>query len=358
MKERLLYYAKYISLGLIIVVIGIKLRALFFLPDVELPIIAYKKIVSLPTSSNEISQSLFHAQISDLSVNGYEAISPKKLSRYKAWGIPFPEIPVMLLIETIDRETLNYAASILKDYNFSATVCIPADELIKLASSEDDSRLATKEELLAFEQAKIYNFGLKISTDSKASAEADKIMKEIFKHKPFAISTSDKSVSASTHTPVKALIRITEKENFVNTINSKTDLQKLSTLDVIGNRLTFSIKAIRHPGAISAAEILIAQPIGERFKVAVSVFDKDFNRLLGKNFDELPVEPILLGDLPNKVDFPISIYITDETGVILYKQERFNRYTIERGDPVPTEAIIPDELIKALSEIEIPLDVE
>lgn len=357
MKERLLYYAKYISLGLIIVVIGIKLRALFFLPDVELPIIAYKKIVSLPTSSNEISQSLFHAQISDLSVNGYEAISPKKLSRYKAWGIPFPEIPVMLLIETIDRETLNYAASILKDYNFSATVCIPADELIKLASSEDDSRLATKEELLAFEQAKIYNFGLKISTDSKVSAEAGKIMKEIFNHLPSVISIP-KDIDSATNIPTKTKIHVSAKENFVNTINSKTDLQKLSTLGVIGNRLTFSIKAIRHPGAISVAEILIAQPIGERFKVAVSVFDKDFNRLLGKNFDELPVEPILLGDLPNKVDFPISIYITDETGVILYKQERFNRYTIERGDPVPTETIIPDELIKALSEIEIPLDVE
>jgi hypothetical protein len=174
---------------------------------------------------------------------------------------------------------------------------------------------------------------------------------------PSVISTP-KDIDSATNIPTKTKIHVSAKENFVNTINSKTDLQKLSTLDVIGNRLTFSIKAIRHPGAISAAEILIAQPIGERFKVAVSVFDKDFNRLLGKNFDELPVEPILLGDLPNKVDFPISIYITDETGVILYKQERFNRYTIERGDPVPIEAIIPDELIKALSEIEIPLDVE
>lgn len=362
--KTLLKYAKYVGLGLIVVLIGAKIRAYFFLPEVELPVITYKEIVVIPNSPNEVSQNLFHSQISDLTVNGYQTITPARLRAYKSWGVSLPSNPIIITIESINRDTINYAASILKSYDFCATICIPKEQLNELNKGTNSS-LITKEELLTFKEAEIYSYGLKLSsTHYKLASEIKpevRLMKDIFGQSPEAIAfpnNTDEEVVKNLCSVAGAKLGFYPEADSLNIIYSKTNLKLLKQQKIIGDRLTFSITAIRHPGALAAAEIHIAQPVGERFKACVSVFDKDYNRLLGERFDKLPIEPILLGELPNKVEYPISVYITDETGVVLYKQEKFNRYTIERGEPVPLEKEVPEELEKALSEIEIPLDVE
>lgn len=357
-------YAIYLSIGIILAFIFIKVRANYFLSELELPIFVYNKIVDLPCSPDEVSHNLFHSQISDLSVNGYQTITPAQLHAHKAWGRPLPENPVIIAIESIDSHTIDYAASILTNYNFTATICIPESQFDEL-SQKTNPTLATKEDLLAFKESEIYSYGLKLSTTQYKLAEeikpTIKLMKDIFDQTPASITFPEpihaKSADALCSV-AGAKVGFYPEADSLNTINSKTNLKQLKQQKVIGNRLAFSIKAIRHPGALAAAEIFIAQPMGERFKTNVTVFDKDFNLLLGESYDELPEESILLGKLPSKVLYPISIYITDSTGILVYKQEQFNRYTIERGEPVPLETETPDELEKALDEIEIPLDVE
>lgn len=364
-KQQIFFFVKYIFLGLIVFLVVAKLRACFFLPEVELPIVVYKQISLIPSSNDEISQNIFHSQISDLSVNGYQSITPARLRAYKNWGVALPENPVLINIECVDKQVIDYAASILTNYNFTATICIPEEQVDEVISGNNPS-LITKEELLAYKEADVFDIGLHGKFHVKLLSELNPITKQFrknFEQKPdviiFSENNHDKSIEIENIcSHLGAKIGISEKSDFVNTLNSKTNLRTLKHLPFIGGRLAFSIKAIRHPGALSAGNIFIAQPEGQRFKACVSVFDKDFNRLLGQNFDSLPTEPILLGKLPNKVDYPISIYITDSTGILVYKDEQFNRYTIERGNPVPRETEIPEELEKELSQIEIPLDIE
>lgn len=355
-------YAIYVSIGIFIALICIKVKVLFFLPEVELPIIVYKQIVELPNSPDEVSQNLFHSQLSDLSVNGYQTITPANLRAYKSWGKALPENPIIIAIESIDKSTIDYAASILTNYNFSATICIPEKQLDEL-NKGTNTALATKEELIAFREADVYSYGLKLaSTHYKLASEIKpevRLMKDILGQSPDSITFPEPLHAKSAEalcSVAGAKLGFYPEADSLNTINSKTNLKQLKQQKVIGNRLTFSIKAIRHPGALAAAEIFVAQPMGERFKTNVTVFDKNFNRLLGESYDELPKEPILLGELPNKVEYPISVYITDSTGILVYKHEQFNRYTIERGEPVPLEIETPEELEKALDEIEIPLE--
>ena len=358
-------YLAYCTLGIILALLIVKVRALFFLPEVELPIVVYKQITQIPSSDEEISKNIFHSQISDLSVNGYQSITPAKLRAYKNWGISLPENPVLINIECIDKQVIDYAASILTNYNFTATICIPEKQVDEIINGNNPS-LITKEELLAYKEADVFDIGLHGKFHVKLLSELNPMIKQFrknFEQKPAAIIFSENNPEKSIEVEnvcshLGAKIGISEKSDFVNKLNSKTNLRTLKHLPFIGGRLAFSIKAVRHPGALSAGNIFIAQPEGQRFKVCVSVFDKNFNRLLGQNFDSLPTEPTLLGKLPNKVDYPISIYITDSTGILMYKDEQFNRYTIERGDPVPRETKIPDELEKELSQIEIPLDIE
>ena len=358
-------YLAYCTLGIILALLIVKVRALFFLPEVELPIVVYKQISQIPSSDEEISKNIFHSQNSDLSVNGYQSITPAKLRAYKNWGISLPENPVLIKIECIDKQVIDYAADILTNYNFTATICIPEKQVDDVISGNNPS-LITKEELLAYKEADVFDIGLHGKFHVKLLSELNPMIKQFrknFEQKPAAIIFSENNPEKSIEVEnicshLGAKIGISEKSDFVNKLNSKTNLRTLKHLPFIGGRLAFSIKAVRHPGALSAGNIFIAQPEGQRFKACVSVFDKNFNRILGQNFDSLPTEPILLGKLPNKVDYTISIYITDSTGILVYKDEQFNRYTIERGDPVPRETEIPDELEKELSQIEIPLDIE
>lgn len=368
MKAKIfLKYTSYVFVGILTAVLIVKLRALFFLPQTELPIIVYNEIKQIPTASNEISQNLFHTQISDLSVNGFEPIPPAKLVRYKAWGLSFPTSPVMLVFDTIESNTINYVATTLMDYQFKATICIPEESLQALADGSDNT-ICTKENLLNLMESEQFSLGLYISSLPNDKKELKKkaknslaLFKELFDTTPKVIiipEGTDKEKSKAICRAYKSKLGICKDNSIVNSISSKTRLSQLTHQRIIGGRTLFSIKAIRHPGAISQGEIFISQPSGERFKACVSVFDKNFVRLIGEKYDALPIEPALLGELPNTVEYPISIFITDETGIFLYKSETFNRYTIERGEAVPLEIDISDELEKALSEIDIPLDVE
>lgn len=356
------HYTIYLSIGLIIALAFLKVRALFFLPELELPVIVYEQIVEIPNSSNEISRNIFHSQISDLSINGYQTITPRDLRAYKAWGKTLPENPIIIAIESIDKSTINYAASILTNYNFSATICIPEEQL-KEINNKSVPELATKEELVAFREADVYSYGLKLSSSQYKLASEIKseinLMKQKLNFAPEAITfPNENNAEAQKALCSTAGVKIgfSPKADTINKLNTKTDFRLLKQQKAIGNRLTFSINAIRHPGALSAGEIFISQPVGQRFKACVSVFDKNFELLLGQQYDALPEEPVLLGKLPNKVEYPISVYITDATGILVYRHEQFNRYTIERGEPVPLEEEIPEALKKALDEIEIPVE--
>ena len=149
-------YLAYCTLGIILALLIVKVRALFFLPEVELPIVVYKQITQIPSSDEEISKNIFHSQISDLSVNGYQSITPAKLRAYKNWGISLPENPVLINIECIDKQVIDYAASILTNYNFTATICIPEKQVDEIISGNNPS-LITKEELLAYKEADIFS---------------------------------------------------------------------------------------------------------------------------------------------------------------------------------------------------------
>lgn len=353
----------YICFLLILAVIYYKVHALFFLPEKELSIISYQNLTDIPNKDDETSQHMFHSQINDFISNGFIAITPKMLREYKSWGKEIPNNSLMLIIESIDANTIYYGASILNNYKLSATVCIPENQFHKLSNCETNS-LASKDVLLKYQKSGTYNFGLKLSsldTTKDTLKNIKKRFKEIFGVNPqvvvFPKETTEEDAKRICSVLNTKIGCFPDDENNC-LLNSDTNLQFLPKQNVVGSRLIFSVKAIRHPGASSAGNIFIGQPIGKRFKASVSIFDKKFNRIHIENFDGLPTENTLLCKLPKKVDFPINVYITDTTGIILYENVFFNRYNMEKGEPIPWELRISEELREALSEIDIPPDVE
>lgn len=355
-------YTICIILGIIVSLIFIKIRAAFFLADADVTIITYNKITEIPTSSEEMTKSIFHYQISDFVVNGIQTTTPKEITNFSSWGFSLPERPILIIFETADKHTINNVAPIIKMYEFKATICIPDFELEQIIEGTNPS-LITPTELNQYLESELFNLGLKLTEIPKEIKKVEELsdgMKAIFNIRPDIILFPDNSeLEISLYEDIcsaaDANIGINSAvTNASNPINGKTNLTILKHQRVCGSRMTFSIRAIRHPGAISAGEIYISQPIGDRFSASVSVFDKNYNLIMGEYYDALPNESTLLGKLPKNVDFPISVYITDETGLILYQKAQFNRYSIERGEPVPYE--YSQESIDIVSEIEIPLD--
>lgn len=355
-------YGLYLSFILILTVAFMKIRVAFFLPEVELPIIVYKQIVDIPNSPDEVSYNRFHIQLSDLYVNGFQTVTPARLRAYKAWGRPLPQQPFMISIENIDKEQLNYTTSVLTNYNFTATISIPEEKLNDLLKGTD-SKLATKEELLKYKENNIYSYGIRLTEIPEKGDALKSVAKEMKKRLEIAPEmltfpkTPSKKEAELLCSAAGATIGIHEEKNSINKLNKNANFSFFKHQKIIGNRLTFSITAIRHPGALAAAEIYISQPVGERFNARVSVLDKNGDLLLDKYYDELPLERTLFGKLKKEVQYPITVYITDATGMIFYISETFNRYTIERGEPVPLEIEINEELEKELDKIDIPLDI-
>ena len=67
-------------------------RARFFLPQVDVPILLYGHVTDSADGKYGVLVENFNSQMKALAADGYKTVTPSRLRAYAVWGVPLPEL--------------------------------------------------------------------------------------------------------------------------------------------------------------------------------------------------------------------------------------------------------------------------
>ena len=113
----------------------------------KIPVLMYHKVSPGKKEKYRISPEKFASQMEYLSKKGYQAISPDDLLEFVKERKVFPEKPVLLTFDDGYKDNFTYAYSILKKYNFKATIFLVTQYIGKKNEwgNEDEGILSWEE---------------------------------------------------------------------------------------------------------------------------------------------------------------------------------------------------------------------
>ena len=354
-----------------------KVRAVFFLPEVEVPIFLYDKIRNTADGKYTVTPDLFYKQMSDLASFGYRTVSPARVIAYKNWGFPLPRNPMMITFDRGGRETLMLAHPILKSLEMTAVVNLATTYI---SDSPDSVRTVNGEEMLSWDEVRnfmeegTFIFGghtrnmVDLTVDVKPFNEIRASRSDIKKRTglrscifSYPFGKFDESIKKdAAEAKIKFAMGYGDR---VASVGAGTDLLDMPRIRVPGGRVAFSVRVVVVRGADECVEIHVSQPLGPRFPLAVMAYQTgDPDPVADVSVEELSQEPECIAVLPSGLRFPITVDILDGTRLLLYTSSIFPKYSVEYADyasaPSGGDGGAPEESGTEEADVDLGLDLD
>ncbi|NLB69767.1 MAG: polysaccharide deacetylase family protein [Lentisphaerae bacterium] len=325
------------------------MRARFFLPTVEVPILLYDRVSDSVSGIYDVSAEDFHAHIEALAADEYKTVSPSRLRAYAIWGIPLPERPFVITFDNAYRSLLSNVKPVLQEQNYSAIINLattymapdPAGRLMlngepMLTWSEIKNEMDgdvfifgghtrnyvdLERHINPFNEIRASRTDIKRATDFKSS---------IFSY-PFGAFTS-KLADDAKRAKIKFAMRY---GNEIAKIGAETDFLALPRLRVVGGRHVFNAEVIESISSGVFGKVRITHPAGPSMDMSVLVYDSNLQGEVIKpvargeiaDFDSNKTFEI---DLPSDIVFPLIISVFDKSCIVRYFETTVPKISVKR----------------------------
>lgn len=326
------------------------IRARFFLPAVDVPILLYDKVAVSADGKYDVLVENFNKQIMELAEDGYRTVTPSRLRAYAVWGVPLPERPFMITFDNAYRSLLSSVKPILQEQDFTAvvnlaTIYIGKDSANRLMLNGEP--MLTWEEIKQEDKSGVFIFGghtrhyVDLTRHDNPFNEIRASRSDLRKR------TGKKSGIFSypfgLYTPKLREDVIRAKIKFgmvygdeVAKIGANSDFLTLPRLRVVGGRHVFGVEAFEElsPGVLG--KIRVTHPVGPTFPMSVLVYDSNtesetLDPIARGEVADLGPEGVFHLDLPADAEFPISVSIFDEANVVWYFSTDIPKSAFKRG---------------------------
>ena len=312
-------------------------RARFFLPQVDVPILLYDHVTDSADGKYGVLVENFNSQMKALAADGYKTVTPSRLRAYAIWGVPLPELPFMITFDNAYRNLLSSVKPILQENGFTAVVNLATTYIAPYPAGRrmlNGEPMLTWKEIKDEEDGEVFIFGGHTRNYVDLTHHKDPFNEIRASRSDLRKRTGKKSGIFSypfgRYTPKIGEDAARAKIKFamiygddVAKIGASTDFMALPRLRVVGGRHVFGVEAVEELSPGVSGKIRITHPAGPVFPMSVLVYDSNTQSeaqapVARGEVADLGSDGVYELDLPADAEFPISVSIFDKANVVLY----------------------------------------